>query len=282
MLRRARLRIVTAWTHVGVDRAAGAWVAVGYATDTPAVSVHDCIADLWAAHGSTAERVVVDVPIGLCESLDAKLGTDSDAADCGCVATDGELSRRCDDLARQVLGPRSSSVFTPPCREAARLAADGAPYAEVNATNRRHTGKGLMRQAANISGGIVEVDRLLRAGDGDPAVLVEGHPEVCFRSLAGRPLQHPKRDAAGVDERLSALERVDGYAPGDWRALARALRGTDRRVGLDDLLDAAVLALTARAPVDKLWTLPADPGEDCAGLPMQMVYRAAAPLEPEQ
>jgi predicted RNase H-like nuclease len=162
------------------------------------------------------------------------------------------------------------------------MVADGAPYDDVNATNRRLTGKGLMRQAANISRGIVEVERLLRSASGDPSAVVEGHPEVCFRALAGRPLQHSKRDAAGVEERLSVLENVDGYDARDWRELARTLRHADHRVGLDDLLDATVLALTARARADRRWTLPTDPETDCAGLPMQMVYRAEEPLVLEQ
>jgi hypothetical protein len=56
----------------------------------------DTINELWKTYGEAAERIVVDVPIGLCESHDT---TD------GCVQTDSELSRLCDDLARNSSRP---------------------------------------------------------------------------------------------------------------------------------------------------------------------------------
>lgn len=253
-----------------MDWDSGSWVAVGYPeTGRPGVDVFDGIDDLWAAHGADADRVVVDVPVGLCGG--------QGVAD-GCVETDGERSRRVDDLARRLLGRRSSSVFTPPCREAARLAAEGAPYDEVNAANREHTGKGLMRQAANIAGGIVDVERLL-LGAGDPEVLVEGHPELCFRAFAGDTLEYSKRTAPGMDERLSALEAATGYEPGGWRRLAGELADRGLGVGTDDLVDALVLAETARAPEAEFQRLPPEPPTDAEGLPMGMVYRRERPFE---
>jgi len=254
---------------VGVDRAAGNWVAVGHdgggAFD---VAVYADVEALWDACGETAARIVVDVPVGLCGSF---------AASGGAVETDGELSRRCDDLARSVLGRRSSSVFTPPAREVVRMAADGADYDDCNRRNRELTGKGLMVQAMNIADGIAAVDELLR-GRGDPAVLVEGHPEVCFRAFAGEPLADGKTSAAGVEERLAALERVPEYERGAWRDVARSLRAVDASVGLDDALDAVALALTAAADDESWRTLPPEPPADEAGLPVQMAYRSATPL----
>lgn len=172
------------WSYIGVDRDGSNWIAVDYSEQGPIEAiVYDTIDQLWAVHGDIADRIVVNVPIGLCSSLD-------DPEPCGKI-TDGELSRHCDDIARTVIGSRFSSVFTAPCRMAVELAADGAPYSEVNEMNRDHTGKGLMQQAANIAPCIVEVDELLR-DDGDPGVLVEGHPEVCFRALADSDLDHSK------------------------------------------------------------------------------------------
>jgi len=261
------------WRYVGVDWDSGAWIAVGYPDTGPAESaVFETIQELWREHGPTAERIVVDVPIGLCESREA--------AD-GCVETDGELSRRCDDLARQVLGARSSSVFTAPCRDAAKAAADGAPYGEVNETNRERTGKGLMQQAANIAPGIVGVDELL-VGRGDPTTIVEGHPEVCFRAFADAVPEYSKRTAPGMDERLTALEHTAEYEPGTWRRLAKTLGENGHDTGADDLLDALALALTAQAPEAQFQRLPPDPPTDAAGLPMQMVYRRPEPLEPDR
>jgi len=167
---------MTERTAIGVDWASGAWLAVVFSgSDLSETRVFDEIETLWDTYQEMVDRIVVDVPIGLCESRDA-------ATYC-CEETDGELSRQCDDLARTVISPRSSSVFTPPAREAARMAAgDDDSYSVVNTLNKELTGKGLMQQAANISDSIVEVEDLLLEGGGEPDVLVEGHPEVCFRA----------------------------------------------------------------------------------------------------
>jgi predicted RNase H-like nuclease len=259
------------WSYIGVDRDGSDWIAVGYSEHSPlGATVYDTIDQLWAVHGDRADRIVVDVPIGLCSSLEHP-------DPCGRI-TDGELSRHCDDLARTVIGSRSSSVFTAPCRTAVELAADGAEYSEVNETNREHTGKGLMQQAANIAPCIVEVDELLR-DDGDPDILVEGHPVVCFRAFGDSDLDHSKKTAPGVDERLSLLESTGEYERGTWRQLARELADEGYSAGLDDLLDALALAVTAGASSDELQTIPPDPPEDDEGLPMQMVYRRDEPFE---
>lgn len=258
------------WSYVGVDRGGSDWIAVGY-SDQGSIdaTVYDTIDELWTVHGDDADRIVVDVPIGLCGSVD-----DSDT--CGKLS-DGELSRLCDDLARPVIGSRSSSVFPAPCREAIELAADGAQDSEVKQANERHTGKGLTQQAVSIVPCIAEVDELLRNG-GDPEVLVEGHPEVCFRALADAELGHSKKTAPGVAERLRLLESADDYQQGTWRRLASELAAEGYSTGLDDLLDALVLAVTAGAPEDELQTLPADPPKDDENLPMQMVYRRVEPF----
>jgi predicted RNase H-like nuclease len=257
------------WRYVGVDWDSGAWIAVGYPGDGDAsVAAFETIEELWTTHGESADRIVVDVPVGLCESRETESG---------CPETDGELSRPCDDLARQVLGSRWPSVFTAPCRVAAEKVVEGAEYSEVNETNRDRTGKGLMQQAANIAPGIVEVDDLLR-NEGDSTVLVEGHPEVCFRAFAGGPLQYSKRTAPGMAERLTALEDNTEYEAGTWRRLAETLGQQGHDTGADDLLDALSLAITARAPESEFQQLPREPRDDGAGLPMQMVYRRDTPF----
>ncbi|WP_265112050.1 DUF429 domain-containing protein [Halosolutus halophilus] len=260
--------------YVGVDWSSGEWVSIAYTdeSEAPSVEVFEAIAGVWDHYGTSARRIVVDVPIGLCESLE------SDA--CSCVEEDGELTRQCDDLARSVIGSQYRSVFTAPAREAATLAVAGADHSEISDKNEELTGKRLTQQAAGIAEGIVEVDNLLR-GDGDPEVLVEGHPEVCFRALSGTPLEHSKRTAAGVAERLAVLRNVDEYTRGDWHTVARDLGSKGHRVALDDVLDAFALALTAYAPKEELHRLPSDPPHDAKGLPMQMVYRSKSELSCE-
>ena len=78
---------------------------------------------------------------------------------------------------------------------------------------------------------------------------------MCFRALNGTSLEHSKHTAAGVAERLAVLRNVDEYTRGDWRTVARELGSEGHRVGLDDVLDAFVLALTAWAPKEELHRL---------------------------
>ena len=104
---------------------------------------------------------------------------------------------------------------------------------------------------------------------------------MCFRALNGTSLEHSKHTAAGVAERLAVLRNVDKYTRGDWRTVARELGSEGHRVGLDDVLDAFVLALTACAPKEEFHRLPSYPPHDAEELPMQMVYRSESELSPE-
>lgn len=251
------------WQYVGVDWDSGGWIAVGYPeSGEPEAASFESIAEFWEEYGTDAVRTVVDVPIGLCGSREEPNRN----------ANDDELSRECDDLARTVIGPRSSSVFTAPCKAAAKAAANGKSYDDVNQTNRDHTGKGLMQQAANISTGIREVEELiLEKGVEDR--LLEGHPEVCFRAFADDDLEFNKKTAPGMAERLQALKDATEYDEGTWLELAKSLGDEGETTGTDDLLDALALALTAKADEDEFQKLPEDPPEDVEGHPMQMVYR---------
>jgi len=52
------------WRYIGVDWDSGGWVAVGYPdTGRAEPAVFDTIEGLWNEHGTTAEWIVVDVPI---------------------------------------------------------------------------------------------------------------------------------------------------------------------------------------------------------------------------
>jgi predicted RNase H-like nuclease len=64
--------------------------------------------------------------------------------------------------------------------------------------------------------------------------IIEVHPEVSFRELAGQPLAHPKKTADGRQERRLLLARAGIVLP----PLPRALP-------VVDALDAAVAAWTA-------------------------------------
>jgi hypothetical protein len=77
-----------------------------------------------------------------------------------------------------------------------------------------------------------------------------------------------------VDRRFSTEE----CEKDDWRSLAGSLRDSGQDAGLDELLDALALALTARASDAELQRLPDfDVGDD--EFPVQLVYRRESPFE---
>ncbi len=239
--------------YVGVDWAGGSWLAVVFdAAGFDHAAVLSEVGDLWARYEERAERVLVDVPVGLHES--------------------GEEGRECDALARGVLGPRSSSVCTPPVREATRK----RRYPTAKRVNERKTGRSLSKQAFAISDAIAAVDELLRNVPETRPTFVESHPEVCFRAFAGEPLDYAKQYAAGYAERMRTLAGYDRDAPPAVQAAAEATGGHE--VGVDDVLDATVLAYTARPGPGDLHSLPPDPPTDPQGLPMRVVYRSETPL----
>jgi len=238
---------------VGVDGCPDGWLAVAYeGTAFAGARTHDDFKSVWASHGE-AGTVLVDVPIGLREASNEK--------------------RPCDDVAREVLGPRSSSVFPPPVRDA--VYEDS--YADAKAVQEARTDGSLGVQSWHICPKIREVDRLLRETAPDARAAVrEAHPELCFWALAGeRPMAYSKtgQPAAAFWERVGVLETVDDAILADVRAAGTDLGGG---TSMDDLLDAFVLAVTASDLTGSLRTLPpADSPRverDPAGLPMEMGY----------
>lgn len=240
--------------YVGADRAGGAWLAVVFSADRfEEATVVSEVGELWHRYGEDAALLLADVPIGLLEG--------------------GETRRAVETHARSVLGPRAPAVFTPPVREATRK----QRYAAATRVHERKTGRGLTKQAFAIADAIAAVDELHQEFPEARGVLREAHTEVCFRAFAGEPLQHSKTLAAGYAERMRALAGFDRDAP---RVIQRtAAATTGHEVAVDDVLDAVALAYTARPGPGELRTLPPDPPIDATGLPMEMVYRADAPLE---
>ncbi len=187
------------------------------------------------------EILAIDIPIGLLEERQAG-------------------GRACDQLARRLLPGRTSSVFSPPIR---RLL-DATEYGQV----RQH---GLSIQAFGILPKIREVDALMT-----PALqrrVCEVHPELAFRSLVGAPMPHSKKTPAGREERIQALERIEVFQT--LRHTLDTVSATYRRsqIGVDDFLDACVLAWVAvRIANAEATCLPAEPPIDQKGLRMEMWY----------
>lgn len=239
--------------YVGVDWGSGSWLAVAFDEEGyDHAAVFTGIGELWSNYEETAERVLVDVPVGLLET--------------------GAEGRECDRLARDVLGPRAVSVFTPPVREATRK----RRYPAAKRAHERKTGSGLSKQAFALSGPIAAVDDLLRNVPEARMAVRESHPEVCFRAFAGEPLESSKKTAAGYAERMRTLASFDPDAPPVVQAVAESTAGFD--VAVDDVLDGVALAYTARPGPGSLRTLPPEPPTDPKGLAMEVVYRARTPL----
>ncbi|GCF14010.1 hypothetical protein Harman_19450 [Haloarcula mannanilytica] len=239
--------------YVGVDWSDGGWVAVAFTDDGfDHASVFDGIGECWSAYDERARRILVGVPIGLVES--------------------GDPVRRCDDLARSVLGERSATVRTPPVREATRK----QRYSTAKRVHKRKSGRELTEHAFALSDSLARVDELLQELPEAAAVIRESHPEVCFRAFAGEPLSYSKRTAGGYAERMRILAHYDRDAAPTVQKAAEAMGDTG--VTVDDVLDAVALAYTAQPGDGELYTLPSEPPRDATGLPMEIVYRAASPL----
>ncbi|MDS0280531.1 DUF429 domain-containing protein [Haloarcula onubensis] len=239
--------------YVGVAFRDGSWLAVTFTDEGyEETTVFDGIGDCWAAYEEEARLLLVDVPIGL-------------------VAA-GDPVRRCDALAREVLGPRSGTVVDPPVREATRK----HRYSTANRVHERKTGASLAEAAFERSAAVAMCDELLGEVPEAAAVIRGSHSELCFRAFAGEPLAEDETTAAGYAERMRTLARRDRDAPPVVQRAAEATAGHD--VPVAAVLDAVVLAYTAAPGGGELRTLPADPPTDDSGRPMELVYRAGAPL----
>jgi predicted RNase H-like nuclease len=220
-------------SFIGVDGCRGGWVAVridGRRRDFRLLRRID------ALHTLAARRVLVDIPIGLPPTG----------------------RRACDLAARRMLGAARSRLFL----DARRPLLDYLGAADYSGANRwaKRDGKGVSRQLWNILGKIAEVDRFITPAQQD--IVLEAHPELAFMRLAGGAALPNKKTEAGERERRDLVRRAGLAEIDDW------LERRPREIAADDLLDAAALALAARAP-----TRVASPAaRDARGLRMEIWY----------
>ncbi len=237
--------------HAGLDGCPAGWVMATIRDQSIAIDVVDSIDAAWRALPAP-RLVLIDIPIGL---------------------SDGP--RACDVEARSLLGPARSRVFPAPCR----AAAEAATYPDANRLSKQITGKGLSKQAWNITAKIHEVDAFVRSTPGARGVVRECHPEVCFAGLCGRPILASKKTDEGFEERVNALAAVFAPVLGRGSEVMRAVddamsRWRRRDLARDDIVDAMAALACAIAPANEMRTLPADPPRDSCGLAMEMVYRS--------
>jgi len=237
--------------YFGVDGCAGGWALVELVDGRPVT--HLFVAEFAGVLERTrdARLVLVDIPIGLPD------------------AARGE--RRCDVLARKVLGDRGSCVFPAPVREVLDLP-ERCTQEEASARQRQVTGRGLTMQAYCLLPKIREVDGLMRQNPRLQETVRESHPELCFAALnGGNPVQHGKLSREGRSERLAVLRRyvpdVDAFIAGVPRSRRRGSPAAD------DVLDALSLAVNAWLGSVRGFRVLPDEGEelDRYGLRMEMV-----------
>nr|MBA3908240.1 DUF429 domain-containing protein [Pseudonocardiales bacterium] len=184
------------------------------------------------------------------------------AASCAATGVDMPIGlpavgpRRCDVLARSLLGARRSSVFPAPVR--AVLGAGS--YAEACALSRTASGKALSVQAWNLVPRIADLDAALP--DGGLPWLSEMHPELSFLRMTGVALPS-KKTPEGRDARVAALT---GWLP-DLR-----LSEIPPPARTEDALDAVAVAWSARRWLSGEAEILPDPYEvDDRGLPMRII-----------
>lgn len=184
--------------------------------------------------------VAVDMPIGLPERAEPG-------------------GRSADRAARAMIGPRRSSVFSPPIR-AVLGCNDYSSGLSIMRASSEH-GLGLTKQCWNIVPKIREIDVIVHAHHRDS--VFECHPEISFTAMAGQPMAHPKVTPDGALERQAILLRA-GITP-----LITPLRGAK----IDDILDAQACMWTAgRIALGEHRSIPVIPEFDSTGLPMRIVY----------
>lgn len=193
---------------LGVDACKSGWVAVEI-DDAGFVAAHlgRTIDDVHATTSHVAV-IAIDIPIGL-----LNVGT------------------READVAARSRATNASTVFsTPP-----RSLLTAPTYTEARALAAELGGKSLSSQAYWLGPKILEVDAWLAK---EPRRAFEVHPEVSFVELAGRKLRRGKKTWAGARERSELLRSAGIVVPDDL--------GEAGDAGVDDILDAAVAAWTAR------------------------------------
>ena len=187
----------------GVDGYRKGWVAVELdPSGDVQVSTHSSFSEVLS---SQARVIAVDIPID-------PPGLGVRQADAGARAFVG--------------GSRASSVFSTPPREAL----EARTFADANEIARTITGKGISQQAFALARKILEVHTLAEVDER----VIEMHPEVSFRELAGEPVLESKHTAAGLGRRRELLAATGIVLPGAVPGVPEA-----------DLLDAAAGAWTA-------------------------------------
>lgn len=196
--------------------------------------------------------IVVDIPIGLPKLSPPK-------------------GRLVEADVRPRLGPRKSSVFRVPSRDAVYAGVNRDIFDDLERYKNacriaRKTSvdkKAFAKQGFYLLPKIVEVDELLRKDRQLIARVYESHPEVAFWRLnSERHIEHSKKSPEGIGLRMKLL--IEAGLPSE-KVRDKPPRGAKR----DDLLDAYVCAVVAtRIGTVNVRSFPEAPEKDCCEIPM--------------
>ena len=217
---------------VGVDGYRKGWIAVELERGLFAgASLHARFTDVLDRYRD-ARVIAVDIPIGI--------------PDPG--------PREADLEARRFIGDRRSSVFLCPPRRVL----ESATHAEASALARQINGSGISQQAYGLRHRILEVDPIVEER------VIEIHPEVSFRALAGRSLSR-KKSWTGAMDRRALVEGAGILLPTEL--------GEARAAPVDDVLDAAVAVWSGqRYLAGESRSLPGNPPMDKRGRRVAIWY----------
>lgn len=171
---------------LGLDGGYGGWLVARIQWRGDQAESLECVR--WAKPETIARLpartpVCVDMPIGLLDR--GRPG-----------------GRPCDMAARQLLGRRSASVFSPPVRPAL----EGVDFEDAQAIHRSHSqGLGISRQSYNLLPHIRALDAWITPPR--QKYVREAHPELIFQRLNSGLSLPGKRGPEGKELRRHLLER---------------------------------------------------------------------------
>ena len=228
----------------GIDGCKAGWLLITYQSGIYNWHIVPHIDELPQYTGKIA-RACIDMPIGLASE---------------------KFPRTIEKRLRAELGNRSSTVFSVPVR-AAVYEPDRDRAKQINSAL---TGKSLSEQSLNIKAKILEVDQFVHKKP-DSLVLIESHPELCFKFLKGSILQSKKSEKEGIEERLELIASFDTDCASVFKTI---LQSTLRKhVKPDDITDALVLCLANHLGGQKNFNLLRDLNtEDELKTPIQIGY----------
>jgi predicted RNase H-like nuclease len=230
----------------GVDGCKGGWICI-----TRDLISREISAEVVVSISSLLDRVprpvvlAIDIPIGL----------------------PGMGRRRCEQLAREILGrPRASSVFPAPIRPAL-VASDRE---EADTITRSVDGRGVGAQAWGLYFRVREVDQLLTADAMARRFTYEVHPEVSFTAWnGGSAIVESKKSATGMAIRRRLVDSYFGE-----QACNTVRREQPRSLVADDDINDAFAALwtAARIYSGSARVIPNPPEIDSNGIAMGIWY----------